>query len=82
MYLRRLYMAKNNYSYFLNEFQGQLPVGECFDLMDRLITIGGRSGHIYFVDGLTDGDKLQRLLNFLYPLVMSQCHLLIPHKNL
>lgn len=58
-------MAKNNYSYFLKEFQGQLPVGECFDLMDRLITIGGRSGHIYFVDGLTDGDKLQRLLNFL-----------------
>lgn len=40
-------------------------MGESFDLIERKIKIGEREGRMYFVDGLTDGEKCQLLLNFL-----------------
>ena len=58
-------MSLNRYEYFLEHFTGQLPVGESFDLVERRINIAGRAGRMYFVDGLTDGQKCQLLLNFL-----------------
>lgn len=58
-------MVKNNYPYFLENFAGQLPVGECFDLVERRLNIGGRQGRMYFIDGLSDSQKGQLLMNFL-----------------
>lgn len=58
-------MSLNRYSYFLEHFAGQLPVGESFDLIERKLNICGRACRLYFVDGLTDGEKGQLLLNFL-----------------
>lgn len=58
-------MSNKNYEYYLNSFKGRLPLGECFDLVDRSINIGGHKGHIFFIDGLTDGDQLQRILTFV-----------------
>ncbi|MBR3786572.1 MAG: spore germination protein [Firmicutes bacterium] len=58
-------MVKNNYPYFLDTFVGQLPVGESFDLVERRLSIGGRDGRMYFLDGLSDGQKGQLLLDFL-----------------
>lgn len=58
-------MSLNRYQYFLDHFAGQLPVGESFDLLERKLNICGREGRMYFVDGLTDGEKGQLLLNFL-----------------
>ncbi len=55
----------NNYQYFLETFTGQLPVGESFDLVERKLCIGGRNGRMYFLDGLSDSQKGQILLDFL-----------------
>ena len=32
----------DNYKLFLEKFRGQLPLGECFDLLERKIVIGDR----------------------------------------
>ena len=58
-------MIKNNYPYFLDNFTGQLPVGESFDIVERRLRIGGRDGRMYFLDGLSDSQKGQLLLDFL-----------------
>ena len=58
-------MSTNRYRYYLEHFTGQLPLGEAFDLVERPIVIGGRRGRLYFVDGLSDSEKLQHLFNFL-----------------
>ena len=58
-------MSKNNYPYFLENFTGQLPVGESFDIVERKLSIGGRDGRMYFLDGLSDSQKGQLLLDFL-----------------
>ena len=58
-------MSENKYPYFLEHLTGQLPLGEAFDLVERQIVIGGRAGRLYFVDGLSDSEKLQLLFNFL-----------------
>lgn len=58
-------MSSNKYQYYLDHFTGQLPLGEAFDLVERQIVIGGRQGRLYFVDGLSDSEKLQILFNFL-----------------
>lgn len=55
----------NNYRYFLENFTGQLPVGESFDIVERRLCIGGRDGRMYFLDGLSDSQKGQLLLDFL-----------------
>ncbi|MFR8519638.1 MAG: spore germination protein, partial [Emergencia timonensis] len=64
-------MSLNRYEYFLEHFTGQLPVGESFDLVERHIKIAGKPGRMYFVDGLTDGQKCQLLLNFLMGVTTS-----------
>lgn len=58
-------MSTNRYRYYLEHFTGQLPLGKAFDLVERPIVIGGRHGRLYFVDGLSDSEKLQHLFNFL-----------------
>jgi len=58
-------MGSNKYQYYLEHFTGQLPLGEAFDLVERNIVIGGKKGRLYFVDGLSDSEKLQLLFNFL-----------------
>lgn len=62
----------NNYPYFLETFTGQLPVGESFDLVERRLKIGGRDGRMYFLDGLSDGQKGQLLLDFLMSISTQQ----------
>ena len=50
---------------YLNIFRAELPLGECFDLLERKLCIGGRRAVMYFIDGLHDGQKGQLLLNYL-----------------
>lgn len=67
----------DNYKLFLEKFRGQLPLGECFDLLERKLVIGGRQARVYFVDGLTDAEKCQILLNFVLdvrPAEISDVH--------
>lgn len=62
----------NNYPYFIENFTGQLPVGESFDLVERKLCIGGREGRMYFLDGLSDSQKGQLLLDFLMGITPKQ----------
>lgn len=50
---------------YLHIFRAELPLGECFDLLERKLCIGGRRAVMYFIDGLHDGQKGQLLLNYL-----------------
>ena len=53
------------YEKYLAFFRKQLPLGESFDLLERQVIIGGRKGTCWFVDGLTDGDLMQRVMDYL-----------------
>ena len=50
---------------YLHIFRAELPLGACFDLIERKLCIGGRRAVMYFIDGLHDGQKGQLLLNYL-----------------
>lgn len=58
-------MCENRYQFFLNHFAGQLPLGEALDLVERPVSIGGRPGRLYFIDGLTNSEMQQLLFSFL-----------------
>ncbi len=56
---------KNAFAEYLKIFRAELPLDDCFDLIERKLRIGGRQAVMYFVDGLHDGQKGQLLLNYL-----------------
>lgn len=53
------------YNYYLNEFYRTLPLGESFDLLERKVIVGGRTGSLFFIDGLVDGETMQRVMDYL-----------------
>ncbi|MCI8609860.1 MAG: spore germination protein [Firmicutes bacterium] len=53
------------YEKYLELFRKELPLDECFDLVERQVMVGGRQGVMYFVDGLTDGEIMQRVMDYL-----------------
>lgn len=53
------------YKKYLKYFRNDLPIGESFDILERKLKIGGRKAHMFFTDGLTDGEKTQRILSYL-----------------
>ena len=52
----------NAFSMYMDILKKELPIGESFDLLERKLIIGGRRASMFFVDGLTDGEKTQRIL--------------------
>ena len=55
----------NAFSMYMDILKKELPIGESFDLLERKLIIGGRRASMFFVDGLTDGEKTQRILAYL-----------------
>ena len=53
------------YEKYLDLFYKELPLGECFDLIERKVVIGGRKGILFFVDGLTESENMQRVMDYL-----------------
>jgi len=53
------------YEEYLKILRRDLPLGESFDILERNFKIGGRKASIFFVDGLTDGQKTQFILNYM-----------------
>jgi len=53
------------YQKYLETLYERIPVGECFDIVERKIEIGGRQGTMFFVDGLTDGEKMVHVMDYL-----------------
>ena len=58
-------METTSFDLYMEILKKQLPVGESFDLLERKLIIGGRRASMFFVDGLTDGEKTQRILAYL-----------------
>ena len=58
-------MDTTSFDLYMEILKKQLPVGESFDLLERKLIIGGRRASMFFVDGLTDGEKTQRILAYL-----------------
>lgn len=52
--------------------KSQVPVGESFDIMERQLNIAGKDAVMYFVEGLTDGGSVQRILFSLLSLSENQ----------
>ncbi len=50
---------------YLKCMRKDLPIGESFDILERKMVIGGRRASVFFTDGLTDGEKTQRILSYL-----------------
>ncbi len=46
--------------------KAQVPVGESFDIMERQLTIGAKDAVMYFVEGLTDREVVQRIIFSLF----------------
>ncbi|MDD5927424.1 MAG: spore germination protein [Firmicutes bacterium] len=66
---------------YMEILKEQLPVGESFDLLERKLMIGGRRASMFFVDGLTDGEKTQRILAYLMALpAASLCGVSSSHR--
>lgn len=63
---------ENMFKMYLDIFEKELPVGESFDMLKRSLVIGGRQAVMFFVDGLTDGEKGQRLLSDLMKISEEQ----------
>lgn len=52
------------YEKYLDLFHKTLPLGESFDLLERQVVIGGRKANCFFVNGLTDGELMQRVMDY------------------
>lgn len=55
----------NKYNQFLDEIRNKLPLGECFDVLERDLSIGDKNTKMFFVDGLTKGSVVQLVMSFL-----------------
>ena len=58
-------MDASAFDLYIKILRKELPIGESFDLLERNLIIGGRRASMFFVDGLTDGEKTQRILAYL-----------------
>lgn len=64
--------GRNGYEGLLKDIKGQIPVGESFDLLERRLSIAGKEGTMFFVDGLVSGSMMQRVLFSLFSLKTEQ----------
>ena len=58
-------MDASAFDLYIKILRKELPIGESFDLLERKLIIGGRRASMFFVDGLTDGQKTPRTLAYL-----------------
>ena len=58
-------MDASAFALYIKILRKELHIGESFDLLERKLIIGGRRASMFFVDGLTDGEKTQRILAYL-----------------
>lgn len=62
----------DKYDELLYEIKRKVPVGESFDLLERKLSIGGKDGTMFFVDGLVSGSMMQRVIFSLFSLKKDQ----------
>ena len=57
-----MYQTFEENKQYLNEM---LHVSECFDIVNRDITIGEKNAAFYFIDGFCKDEMMQKILQFL-----------------
>lgn len=57
---------------YIQQIKNEVPIGESFDLLERNVMIAGLKAKMYFVDGLVDGNMMQRLIFSLMSLKEDQ----------
>lgn len=62
----------DKYSELLKDIKSRIPVGESFDLLERKLKIADKDAVMFFVDGLVDGNMMQRVLFSLMSLKAEQ----------
>ena len=62
----------SEYQQLVEQIKAQVPVDECFDILERDLKIGGRDAKMFFVDGLTSGSMAQRIIFSLFSLKPKQ----------
>ncbi|MDF2654650.1 MAG: spore germination protein [Bacillota bacterium] len=58
-------MENNKYNDYISYFRKVLPLGQCFDLIERNLVIGGKEAYLYFIDGFMSSDVLERVISGL-----------------
>lgn len=56
----------------INHINQLLNIDKNFDILYRVIEIGGRKACLYFIDGLNKDEILERLMNFFYQIPKEQ----------
>lgn len=59
------YIMYQTFEENMNYLNNMLHVSECFDIVNREITIGGKNAVFYFIDGFCKDEMMQKLLQFL-----------------
>lgn len=59
------------YDILRESIKSQVPVGESFDIMERQLSIADRDAVMYFIEGLTDREVVQRIIFSLFTLEHS-----------
>lgn len=45
--------------------KARLPLEECFDIIQRNFMVGERNATLFYIDGLTNGEVLQRIVSYM-----------------
>ncbi|MDD4390360.1 MAG: spore germination protein [Eubacteriales bacterium] len=56
---------ENKYYFFRSKLYEALPIGQSFDIFERKLVIAGHDAHLYYVEGLVNGTRMQLLLSYL-----------------
>ena len=50
-----------------------LKVDKSFDMLYRVVTIGGKKACFYFIDGFCKDEVMEKILEFLYKITPGKC---------
>lgn len=56
----------SNYKKTIKEIQSILQLKESFDIIERIIKIGSKTTYMYYIDGFTKDDLLQRIMTSFF----------------
>ncbi|MEG1415065.1 MAG: spore germination protein, partial [Clostridium sp.] len=56
----------------INEIQSILKLKESFDIIERILIIGGKKAYLYYIDGFTKDDLLQRIFTDFFDITTEK----------
>lgn len=65
----------------IHSIQSILKLNESFDIIERIINIGGKTTYMYYIDGFTKDDLLQRIMSNFFKISKEEMDLLTTSKD-